>query len=110
MTNMKIKGGRRTYKRRAMKSNRRVMKSNRRAMKSNRRTMKSNRRTMKSNRRKRRKGGTGHAGVLATAALPFGLFGLQKLFQKGRTRRQVRKVQKALNKDLSKLDVRRLLK
>ena len=92
MTNMKIKGGRRTH--------------NRRAMKSKRCTMKSKRRTMKSNRRKRRKGGS----VLATAALPFGLFGLQKLFQKRRTRRQIRKVGKALKKDLSKLDVRRLLK
>ena len=60
--------------------------------------------------RKRRKGGAGHAGVLATAALPFGLFGLQKLFQKGRTRRQVRRVGKVLKKDLRKLDVRRYLK
>jgi hypothetical protein len=34
-----------------------------------------------SRRRQRRRGG----GVIATAALPFGLFGLQKLFQ-GRTR------------------------
>ena len=59
---------------------------------------------------KRRKGGGGHAGILATAALPFGLFGFQKLFQKARTRRQVRKVAKTLKKDLRKLDVRRYLK
>ena len=56
--------------------------------------------------RKRRKGGS----LLATAALPFGLFGLQKLFQKRRTRRQVRRVGKAIKKDLRKLNVRRLLK
>ena len=96
---MKIKGGRRTHKRRTAHHKRRAVKSKHRSMKNKRRTH-----------RKRRKGGTGHAGVLATAALPFGLFGLQKLFQKGRTRRQVRKVGKALNKDLRKLDVRRYLK
>jgi hypothetical protein len=99
MTNMKIKGGRRTHKRRTTHHKRRAVKSKHRSMKNKRRTH-----------RKRRRGGTGHASVLATAALPFGLFGLQKLFQKRRTRRQVRKVGKALKKDLRKLDVRRYLK
>jgi hypothetical protein len=97
---MKIKGGSRTHKRRAMHHKRRTH-HKRRATHHKHRTH-HKRRTH----RKRRKGGS----VLATAALPFGLFGLQKLFQKGRTRRQVRRVGKVLKKDLRKLDVRRYLK
>ena len=94
MTTMKIKGGRRTHhKRRATKNKRRHHCT---------KNCRHKRRTQ----HKRRKGGS----ILATAALPFGLFGLQKLFQKGRTRRQVRRVGKALKKDIRKLDVRRLLK
>ena len=94
---MKIKGGSRTHKRRAVHHKRRTH-HKRRATHHKCKKCKT--------RRKRRKGGS----VLATAALPFGLFGLQKLFQKGRTRRQVRKVGKILKKDLRKLDVRRYLK
>lgn len=58
-------------------------------------------------RRATRKGGSG---MLSVAALPFGLFGLQKIFQKATTRRRVRKVGRIIKKDLKKLNPRRLFK
>ena len=61
----------------------------------------------KGGRRATRKGGSG---MLSVAALPFGLFGLQKLFQKANTRRRVRKVGRIIKKDLKKLNPRRLFK
>ena len=97
MPGKNIKGGTRKHR-----GGRTVRKGSRRVVRKGSRRV-----VRKGSRRATRKGGSG---MLSVAALPFGLFGLQKLFQKANTRRRVRKVGRIIKKDLKKLNPRRLFK